>query len=154
MESLLSQAPPKKLLDHLRDTLRLQHDALRTETASLAWVRRCVLLHDKRHPATLGAPDITAFLTHLAVERQVTASTQSQALSALLFLYRSVLQMALDESIALVRAKKPRRLPTVLTTAEVQAVVRHLAGEYLLMAQLVYGSGLRLMACVRLRVGR
>ncbi len=99
----------------------------------------------------LGAPDITAFLTHLAVEGQVAASTQSQALSALLFLYRYALQIDLDESIALVRAKKSSRLPPVLTKAEGQAVLRHLAGEYLLMAQLLYGSGLRLMECVRLR---
>jgi integron integrase len=148
----MPQAPPKKLLDQMRDVLRLKHYAIRTETAYLDWVRRFILFHGKRHPATLGAPDITAFLTHLAVEGQVTASTQSQALSALLFLYRYVLQMDLDESIALVRAKKSSRLPTVLTKAEVQAVLRHLAGEYLLMAQLLYGSGLRLMECVRLRV--
>jgi len=130
----MPQAPPKKLLDQMRDVLRLKHYAIRTETAYLDWVRRFILFHGKRHPATLGAPDITAFLTHLAVEGQVTASTQSQALSALLFLYRYVLQMDLDESIALVRAKKSSRLPTVLTKAEVQAVLRHLAGEYLLMA--------------------
>ncbi len=143
---------PKKLLEQMRDALRLKHYALRTETAYLDWVRRFILFHDKRHPATLGAPEITAFLTHLAVEGRVAASTQTQALSALLFLYRSVLQIDLDETLALVRAKEPRRLPTVLTKADVQAVLRHLAGEYLLMAQLLYGSGLRLMECLRLRV--
>jgi len=146
------QAPPKKLLDQMRDVLRLKHYAIRTETAYLDWVRRFILFHGKRHPETMGAAEITAFLTHLAVQGQVTASTQSQALSAQLFLYRSVLQMDLDESVALVRAKKSSRLPTVLTKAEVQAVLRHLAGEYLLMAQLLYGSGLRLMECVRLHL--
>ena len=148
----MAQAPQKKLLDRMRDVLRLKHYAIRTETAYLDWARRFILFHDKRHPETMNTPEIAAFLTHLAVDGRVAASTQTQALSAVLFLYRFVLQIELDGALDLVRAKKPRRLPVVLTKAEVQAVLLHLAREYLLMAQLLYGSGLRLMECVRLRV--
>ncbi len=146
------QAPPKKLLDRMRDVLRLKHYAIRTETAYLDWARRFIVFHGKRHPETMGTPEITAFLTSLAVEGRVAASTQTQALSALLFLYRFVLQIELDGTIDLVRAKKTRRLPVVLTKTEVQAVLQHLAGAYLVMAQLLYGSGLRLMECLRLRI--
>ena len=148
----MSQAPPKKLLDRMCDVLRLKHYAIRTETAYLDWARRFILFHGKRHPETMGTPEIAAFLTYLAVEGRVAASTQTQALSAVLFFYRFVLQIELDGAIDLVRAKKPRRLPVVLTKAEVQAMFQHLAGEYRVMAQLLYGSGLRLMECVRLRV--
>lgn len=100
----------------------------------------------------MGAPEITAFLTHLAVEKHVAASTQTQALSALLFLYREVLQIGVDEPLDIVRAKKPERLPVVLTKDEVQSIFRQLSGDYLLMTRLLYGSGLRLMECLRLRV--
>jgi integron integrase len=144
--------PPPKLLDQLRDALRARHYSIRTEDAYVDWARRFILFHHKQHPAQLGSAEVNAFLTHLAVHGRVSASTQGQALSALLFLYGKVLHLELDGPLPLIRAKKPERLPTVLSKAEVQAVLRHLAGDYLLMAQLLYGSGLRLMECVRLRV--
>jgi integron integrase len=144
--------PPPKLLDQLRNALRARHYSIRTEDAYVDWAKRFILFHHKQHPAQLGPAEVNAFLTHLAVQGRVAASTQSQALSALLFLYREVLQIELDGPLPLIRAKTPQRLPTVLTRAEVQAVLSHLAGEHLLMAQLLYGSGLRLMECVRLRV--
>ncbi|HEY80229.1 MAG TPA: integron integrase [Caldilineae bacterium] len=118
----------------------------------MQWIKRFILFHNKRHPKEMGAPEIEAFLTHLAVEEHVAASTQNQALSALLFLYREVLGQEPDIAIHAVRAKKPKRLPTVLTREEVQRVLAHLSGVHLLMAQLLYGSGLRLMECLRLRV--
>lgn len=145
-------SPAKPLLDQLRDALRARHYAKRTEDAYVDWVKRFILFHHKRHPQDMGAPDITAFLTHLALEEKVAASTQTQALSAILFLYRSVLQMDFDEPLLIVRARQPERLPIVLTRPEVQAVIRQLSGTYQLMAKLLYGSGLRLMECVRLRV--
>jgi integron integrase len=144
--------PPKKLLDQMRDALRLKHYSYRTEQTYLDWVKRYILFHDKRHPETMGEPEIAGFLTHLAVQGRVMASTQSQALSALLFLYRDVLQKDIEGRIDLVRAKKPHHLPVVLTKTEVQAILRQLSGEHKLMAQLLYGSGLRIMECVRLRV--
>lgn len=145
---------PKKLLDQLRDALRVKHYAYRTEESYVDWVKRFTLrvFHDKRHPETMGEPQIAAFLTHLAVQGRVAAPTQSQALSAILFLYREVLQIDLDGRIDLVRAKPSKHLPVVLAKAEVQALLRRLPGEHKLMAQLLYGSGLRLMECVRLRV--
>ena len=108
---------PPKLLDQLRDAIRLKHYSIRTETAYVDWVKRFILFHNKRHPKDLGAPEITAFLTHLAVNETVAASTQNQALNALIFLYRHVLQQDLDGPLNLVRAKKPERLPVVLTKA-------------------------------------
>ena len=144
--------PAKPLLDQLRDALRARHYAKRTEDAYVDWVRRCILFHHKRHPQDMSASDVTAFLTHLALEDKVAASTQTQALSAILFLYRAVLQMDFDEPLLIVRARQPERLPIVLTRPEVQAVIRQLSGTYQLMAKLLYGSGLRLMECVRLRV--
>ena len=142
----------KPILEQLRDALRLKHYSYRTETAYMDWVKRFILFHHKRHPTTMGAPEITAFLTHLAVHDRVAASTQRQALSALTFLYRDVLQQELDDLPAFVYAKQPKRLPTVLTKAEVPEVLRHVPGQYQLMVKLLYGSGLRLMECVRLRV--
>ncbi len=142
----------KPLLDRLREALRLKHYSIRTETAYVEWARRFILFHGKRHPAHMGAAEITAFLTHLAVKESVAASTQRQALSALGFLYREVLQQALSDLPAVVYAKQPRRLPAVLTRAEVQAVLARLPADYHLMARLLYGSGLRLMECARLRV--
>jgi integron integrase len=141
----------KKLLDQLSDTLRTAHYSYRTEEAYLDWVRRYILFHHKKHPAEMGAPEIRAFLTHLATERNVAASTQNQALSAILFLYREVLQREI-EPILLSGAKRPERLPTVLTRQEAISVINQLTGTNKLMAQLLYGSGLRLMECVRLRV--
>jgi len=141
----------RKLLDQVRDVLRLKHYSFRTEQAYVDWVRRFILFHHKRHPAEMGAPEIEAFLTHLAVDENVAASTQNQALCALEFLYREVLHREWDDSIAPVRAKKPRRLPTVLTKDEARRVIGLMSGVHQLMAKLLYGSGLRLMECVRLR---
>ncbi len=140
-----------KLLDQMRDALRIKHYSYRTEQAYLDWAKRYILFHGKRHPAEMGAPEIQQFLAHLAGEKRVSASTQNQALSALLFLYREVLHIDLDP-ILLSTAKHPEHIPTVLTPQEVRLVLNHLTGTWKLMAQLLYGSGLRLMECVRLRV--
>jgi integron integrase len=141
-----------RLLDQMRDVLRLKHMSLRTEEAYLSWAKRFILFHDKRHPKDMGAPEIRAFLTSLAVQHQVAASTQNGALNALVFLYRQVLQQPFPELEHLERAKRPRQLPTVFTREEVQAVLAYLSGVPYLMTSLLYGSGLRLMECVRLRV--
>ncbi len=141
----------RKLLDQVRDVLRAKHYSYRTEEAYVDWIRRFILFHNKRHPAEMGAPEIQAFLTYLATERKVSASTQNQALSALLFLYREVLHKEID-TILLSSAKRPERLPAVLTREEVRRLLSHLTGVHKLMAQLLYGSGLRLMECLRLRV--
>ena len=143
---------PKKLLDQVRDVLRLKHYSHRTEQSYVDWIKRFILFHHKRHPQDLGRAEIEAFLTYLAVEGNVAASTQNQALSALLFLYREVLRIELDGPLDAIRAKKPARLPIVLTRAEVHQVIEGMTGTYQLMAKLLYGSGLRLMECVRLRV--
>ncbi|KAB8333686.1 integron integrase [Scytonema tolypothrichoides VB-61278] len=140
-----------RLLDQAREVLRRLHYSRRTEESYIGWMRRYILFHHKRHPAEMGAPEVEAFLTDLAVTQQVAASTQNQALSALLFLYAEVLRQPLDVVHA-VRAKQPQRLPTVLTRAETRSVIDALSGTYQLMVKLLYGSGLRLMECVRLRV--
>lgn len=144
--------PPKKLLDQVRDRLRIKHYSIRTEEAYVAWIRRYILFHDKQHPKDMGIPHIEAFLSDLAIARKVAASTQNQALSALIFLYREVLQIELPGAIDAIRAKKPKRLPTVLTKDEVRRVLDRLPAEHQLMAKLLYGSGLRLLECLRLRV--
>jgi integron integrase len=141
----------KKLLDQVRDAIRVKHYSLRTEKTYVDWIKRFVLFHNKRHPREMGATEIEQFLTYLALNENVAASTQNQALSAILFLYRDVLHQDLG-NINAVRAKKPKRLPVVLTRDEVQRILTHLSGEYRLMAQLLYGSGLRLIECIRLRV--
>lgn len=140
------------VLEVMRDEIRKRHYSIRTEEAYLQWVRRYIQFHGRRHPAGMGAPELEAFLTHLAVGRDVAASTQNQALSAILFLYREVLGLQLPWLDDVTRAKKPKRLPVVLTPDEVQLVLSGLEGTLHLMAQLLYGSGLRLMECVRLRV--
>jgi len=142
---------PKKLLDQMRDALQARHYSIRTENAYVDWARRFILFHHKRHPQDMGNAEIEAFLTHLAVERKVAASTQTQALSALLFLYRDVLHRELDE-LRITRARKPDHLPTVLTKSETQRVLNALSGVPQLMAKLLYGSGLRALECARLRV--
>lgn len=141
----------KKLLDQLSDALRMHHYSYRTEQAYVDWVRRYILFHHKRHPNDLGAEEIREFLAHLASDRNVAASTQNQALSAVLFLYRHVLHKEIDP-VLLTSTKRPERLPTVLTRDEVMRVLSGLIGTHRLMGQLLYGSGLRLMECVRLRV--
>ena len=142
---------PKKLLDQMRDVLQTQHYSVRTEDAYVNWARCFILFHQKRHPQEMGTAEIEAFLTHLAVERHVAASTQNQALSALLFLYKAVLRQEV-ESVDAVRARKPTRLPTVLTKPEVLRVLHAMVGVPQLMAKLLYGSGVRALECVRLRV--
>lgn len=149
---MAANTPPPKLLDQVRDVLRTKHYSIRTETQYLQWIRRFILFHNKRHPREMGAPEVEAFLTHLAVQRQVSASTQNQALSALLFLYRDVLDVDLPWLADVTRAKRPQRLPVVLTRDEVQAVLARMSGTYGLMTSLLYGTGMRLMECVRLRV--
>ena len=144
--------PPKKLLDQVRDLIRLRQYSIRTEQAYVSWIKRFILFHDKKHPNEMGKSEIEAFLTHLAKNLNVASSTQNQAFNALLFLYKQVLDQPLDEKINAVRAKKPRRLPTVMTNEESTNVIDNLSGLNKLMAKLLYGSGLRLMECIRLRV--
>jgi integron integrase len=144
--------PEKRLLDQVRDLLRVKHYSLRTEQAYVDWIKRFILFHNKRHPREMGVAEISAFLTHPAVEKHVAASTQNQALAALLFLYRELLQIDVSEPLSALRAQKPERLPTVLTRSEVQDVLRQMTGTHLLIAQLLYGSGLRLLEGLRLRV--
>ena len=143
---------PPKLLDQVRQAIRTRHYSLRTEEAYVGWVKRFVLFHHQRHPKDMGAKEVELFLSDLAVNRHVAASTQNQALSAILFLYQEVLKQDIDWLDDVVRAKKPQRLPVVLTREEVKAVVGRLSGALWIMANLLYGSGLRLMECLRLRV--
>jgi len=145
-------ANPPKLLDQVRDKLRVKHYSIRTEQSYIGWIKRYIYFHDKRHPKDLGASDIEAFLTHLAVHGKVAAATQNLAKSALLFLYREVLEIQLPWLDNITQAKAPKRLPVVLTVGEVQAVFAHLSGTHALIASLLYGGGMRLMEAVRLRV--
>lgn len=145
-------ANPPKLLDQVRDRIRVKHYSIRTETQYVQWTRRFILFHGKRHPRDMGPKEMEAFLTHLAVEGNVSASTQNQALSALLFLYREVLEMEVPWLDKVVRAKRPQRLPVVLSRQEVRQVLDRMSGIYGLMGALLYGTGMRLMECVRLRV--
>jgi site-specific recombinase XerD len=145
-------ASKTKLLDQMRIALRLRHMSLRTENAYVGWARRFILFHHKRHTKEMGTEEIRAFLSHLALHEHVAASTQNVALNALLFLYRHVLHLEFPTLNNLERAKRPRRVPTVLTRSEVNALLTQLQGTNHLMASLLYGAGLRLMECVRLRV--
>lgn len=141
-----------KLLESLRQALNVRHYSNRTADTYCSWVKRFVHFHNLRHPKEMGEPEINAFLTHLAVEEKVSSSTQNQALSALLFLYRYVIGKEVGDLGNVIRARKPVRLPVVLTRDEVKALLAQLAGEQWLMASLMYGAGLRLMECLRLRV--
>jgi integron integrase len=155
MGAILSPAQPvdkPKLLDQVRDVIRRKHFSIRTEQTYVEWIKRYIFFHGKRHPNEMAEAEITAFLTHLARAGKVAASTQNQALSALLFLYREVLQQNIGWLDQVERAKRPARLPVVLTKDEVRRLFAHLHGTNRLMAGLLYGSGLRLMECVRLRV--
>lgn len=145
-----SDAP--KLLDILREKVRIKHYSIRTETQYLQWAKRFILFHNKRHPRDMGGKEVEAFLSHLATEGNVSASTQNQALSALLFLYREVLNQQLPWMDDVVRAKKPQRLPVVLSQAEVRKVLNLMQGTHGLIAQVLYGTGMRIMECCRLRV--
>jgi site-specific recombinase XerD len=139
-------------LDRLRKALRSRHYSRRTEQAYCHWVKRFIFFHNVRHTAEMAEPEINAFLTHLAIKGKVSASTQNQALSALLFLYRYVLDRPLGRLGGVVRARKPHRLPVVLTRHEIRAILGRLAGDHWLMASLMNGAGLRLAECLRLRV--
>lgn len=145
-------ATQPRLLDQIRDRIRLKHYSIRTENTYVDWVKRFILFHGKRHPSSTGKADVEAFLSHLAVNGKVAASTQNQAKSAILFLYREVLGQELPWLADVEQAKAPKRLPVVLTQTEVAAVLARMPRYHRLMAQLLYGCGLRLMECVRLRV--
>ncbi len=151
-ETAPAGAPKPRLLDRVREAIRARQYSRRTEKAYVQWIRRYIFFHGKRHPAEMGAPEVTAFLTSLAVHDKVAASTQNQALSALLFLYREVLGVELPWLDDVVRAKRPQHLPVVLTRDEVRAVLQRLDGVSRLMALLLYGAGLRLLECCHLRV--
>lgn len=141
-----------RLLDQVRQAMRLKHYSLRTEQCYVLWIRRFVLFHGKRHPAEMGAPEVEAFLSHLAVDGRVATSTQNQAMGALLFLYRQVLGIILEDKIQAIRARRSERIPVVLTRDEARQVVDAMSGAPQLVAKLLYGCGLRLMEGLRLRV--
>jgi integron integrase len=142
----------RRLLDQVSDVARLRHLSLRTEQTYRTWIKRFILFHGKRHPRELDAEAVRAFLTHLAVNERVAASTQNQALHALLFLYKQVLKLELPNISGVERARISKNLPVVFTREEANAVIAHLNGENRLVAGLLYGSGLRIMEAVRLRV--
>ncbi len=141
-----------RLMEQVRETLRVHHYSLRTEQSYVQWIKRFILFHGKRHPREMGGPEVAAFLTHLAVDKDVSATTQNQALSAILFLYKKVLNLDLDWVDGVIRAKRPKRLPVVLSPETVRKLLDQLRGSRKLLAYLIYGSGLRLMEAVRLRV--
>ena len=149
METVGTKAP--KLIDRMRQIMRVKHYSLRTEKSYVHWVRRYIFYHNKRHPQEMGAGEVQSFLSYLAVNQRVSASTQNQALNALVFLYKHVLKKELG-AIDAVRAWRPKRLPVVLAREEAQRVLSLLSGEKHLVFSLLYGSGLRLMECLRLRV--
>ena len=141
-----------RLLDRVREAIRARHYSLRTEEAYVGWIRRYILFHNKRHPLEMAEPEINAFVTHLAVQSSIGASTQTQALSALMFLYRHVLRKPLPDLDTVIRAKRPGRLPSVLTRSEVKRILGRMNGTPRLVATLLYGTGMRLLECLRLRV--
>ena len=153
-ESRQTQKPsfPASVENRLREAFRSRHYSRRTEQAYIGWIRRYTIFHDSRDPAELAEPEINAFLTHLAVKRKVSASTQNQALAALLFLYRNVISREIGTLGKVIRARKSERLPVVMTKEEVKAVLSELSSEKRLMASLMYGAGLRLTECLRLRI--
>ena len=148
-----SGAPQKpRLLDQLRNAIRTRHFSPKTEASYVHWIKRFIFFHNKRHPDEMGEKEIAAFLSALASKLKVSASTQNQALNALLFLYRNVLRKEIGYVDGVIRAKRPNRLPVVLTRQEMKAILRLLDGAEWLMAMLLYGAGLRLMECLQLRV--
>lgn len=147
-----STSRPPRLRDQMRDKLRTLHYSYRTEQQYLQWVRRFILFHDKQHPRTMGAPGVEAFLTHLAVTRKVSASTQDQALAAVLFRYQKVIELEFPWLSDVVRAKPSRHLPVVLTHEEVRAVLAKLEDEYRLIGSILDGGGLRLQEALELRL--
>jgi integron integrase len=151
-ELALPAASPPRLLDQVREVIRIRHYSVRTEKAYVSWIRRFILFHNKRHPREMAGAEVTEFLSALAIRRKVSASTQNQAFNALLFLYREVLGREIGGLLQVMRAKQPRRQPLVLTRAEVAAVLGEMTGVCRLMAALLYGAGLRILECARLRV--
>lgn len=147
-----TSAQPPRLLDQVRDKIRLKHYSIRTEQAYTDWIKRFILFFDKRHPRDMGAREVEQFLTHLAVNGKVAASTQNQAKAALLFLYKEVLGIELPWLENVQQAKAPKRLPVVLNRDEIQAILSRLNGTQHLIASLLYGTGMRIMECLRLRV--
>ena len=141
-----------KLLDQVTDVIRKKHYSIRTEQAYVDWIKRFIFFHGKRHPKDMGEKEISQYISHLAKVRNVAASTQNQALNAIVFLYRQVLRIDLGDFGPMERAKRPKRLPTVLTQEEAGRILDVMSGIQDLMAKLIYGCGLRLMECVRLRV--
>jgi integron integrase len=152
VNALPAPPPPRRLLDQLSDRIRFKHYSIRTEQAYCGWVRRFILFHNKRHPREMGAHEVEAFLTHLAVAGRVSASTQNQAKSALLFLYKEVLETELPWLDDVESAKASKRLPVVLTPEEVQRLLVLIEGTAGLILRLLYGTGMRIMECLRLRV--
>jgi integrase len=153
-ESSLAVAPTgaPKLLDRVRQTIRAKHYSRRTESAYVDWIRRYIVFHKKRHPSEMGASEITAFLTWLATDRCVSASTQNQALSGVLFLYRNVLHIAIGSIENVPRARTPIHVPVVLSRDEVARIMKHVDGVAWIIVALLYGAGLRLQECLELRV--
>ena len=148
----LFRPQPGKLLEQVSEVMRYYHYSKRSEESYRRWIKQFILFNDKRHPSELGKPEIERFLSHLAVNRNVASSTQSQALNAIVFLYKKVLDLPIADDLAPIRSKKPVRLPVVLSTEEVSRLLMQMSGDNLLMARLMYGGGLRLMELVRLRV--
>lgn len=146
------ETPKPRLLDQLRYVIRCKHYSIRTEHTYVEWVKRFIYFHDRKHPKDLGESNISAFLTHLAVERKVSSSTQNQALCAIVFLYKNVIKKEIGELDDLIRAKRPSKLPIVFTREEVRKILIQLDGPRWIMGNLLYGAGLRLMECLRLRV--
>jgi integrase len=141
-----------KLLEHFRDIIRKKHYSIRTEQAYVDWMKRYIFFHDKRHPKDMGVTEISAFLSYSARDRKVSASTQNQALNALVFLYKHVLEIDIGDLGPTERTKKPERLPIVMSREEVGRLLAAMTGTHQLLAKLLYGCGLRLMECTRLRV--
>ncbi len=144
--------PEQKLLEQVRDRIRTKHLSLRTEETYLSWIKRFILFHQKKHPSQMRESHIEQYLTSLAVDEEVSASTQNQALNAILFLYREVLDIDIGTLQDIVRAKRTKRLPVVFSKQEIQSILHHLHGTPWLICALLYGSGMRLLECLRLRV--
>ncbi len=144
--------PPVKLLDRVRQSIQLKGYSIRTEKTYVSWIRQFILFHGKQHPRDMGKPEIEAFLSYLVMKRNVASSTQNQAFNAILFLYNHVLDVDMPEDINALRSKKPVRVPTVMTREETIKLIGFMRGTHQLMAKLMYGCGLRVIECVRLRV--
>ncbi len=143
---------PPKLLDQVRETIRTMHYSYRTEKTYIDWIKRFIMFHEKRHPNEMGADEVQAYITYLANERKVAASTQNQALSAILFLYKNIIQKEIVFPSDIIRSRRPKRLPVVLSHQEAMIVINKMSGTTKLVAQILYGSGLRISECLRLRI--